>query len=285
MSKILNTGRVQKLKSKFIGTAARFDQRGQSSKDKGKKKLRVMMAGCLFSLESLIFNALLQTQIDNFKHEKYIFSVTTAQNGTINPSKMRKSDAMTDGIIRQIDGLRTANSDIVLFNFSTKGDVDSGTVAQFMIAKSQNIPSVCWRISAFSIGDTPTSAWNLMIYDMNNTAQYNANSFEWHNLANEATCNIFTGGYANAYSRVECATYVEYIIKNLAEKLITLAVTQFESRERHPSISKTKALAMWYPGDYGEYYSRVIPNFKKELSLKKKISASAQYSSDTSLKK
>ena len=234
-----------------------------------------MMAGCLFSLESLIFNALLQTRISGFKHSKYNFEVTTAQNGTINPSELKSDVSMSDGLIRQINAVKTCNSHVILFNFSTKGDIDSGTVAEFMIAKSQNIPAVCWRVSAFSISDTPSVGWNLMVYNMNNTAQYVENSFLWHNLAVKHVDKQFNGLYNNSYNESDCQKYVNYLIDELAKKLINLAVTQYERHQIHPQVEKSKAMAMWYPGDYKDYYQRVMPEFLKQLPLGQKHSTNS----------
>jgi hypothetical protein len=118
-----------------------------------KKKLRslnVFFAGELFNLKHLIGNAYLAEAIYEKSHGRYLCALPQDfdPRGTA-PRTVR------DHHIRSLVGC-----DLALFSFDGP-DLDSGTLAEFMIAKFADIPSVVLRSDRRGAGGR-ASQWNPM---------------------------------------------------------------------------------------------------------------------------
>jgi len=111
----------------------------------------VYFAGELFSCKHLIGNAALANSI--FKCSKGAFRAVLPQN-----LEQREYSARA---IRDQDIKAVVSSDLALFNFDG-GEIDSGTLVEFMIAKFCDIPSVILRTD-FRRGGDGDDPWNLMI--------------------------------------------------------------------------------------------------------------------------
>ena len=126
-----------------------------------KKKLRsltVFFAGEMFDIKHLIGNAYLAEAIYEKSHGRYLCVLPQ----DLDP---RGTTARTvrDYHIRSLVGC-----DLALFNFDGT-DLDSGTVAEFMIAKFDDIPSVVLRSDRRGAGGKP-SQWNPMANHFPRTA-------------------------------------------------------------------------------------------------------------------
>ena len=117
---------------------------------KKQRSLTVYFAGELFDLKHLIGNAYLGEAIYEKSHGRYLCVLPQDfhPRGTA-PRTIR------DHHIRTLIGC-----DLALFNFDGP-DLDSGTVAEFMIAKFSDIPSVILRSDRRG-GGGKSSQWNLM---------------------------------------------------------------------------------------------------------------------------
>jgi nucleoside 2-deoxyribosyltransferase len=117
-----------------------------------KKKLRsltVFFAGELFNLKHLIGNAYLAEAIYEKSHGRYLCALP--QDFDPRGTAPR---AVRDHHIRSLVGC-----DLALFSFDG-ADLDSGTLAEFMLAKFADIPSVILRSDRR--GPSAGQAWNLM---------------------------------------------------------------------------------------------------------------------------
>ncbi len=117
---------------------------------KKKRSLNVFFAGELFNLKHLIGNAYLAEAIYEKSHGTYLCQLPQDfdPRGTT-PRTIR------DHHIRSLVGC-----DLALFSFDGP-DLDSGTLAEFMIAKFADIPSVILRSDRRGAGSR-TSQWNPM---------------------------------------------------------------------------------------------------------------------------
>jgi nucleoside 2-deoxyribosyltransferase len=115
-----------------------------------ERSLTVFFAGELFDLKHLIGNAYLAEAIYERSHGRYLCVLPQdfAPRGST-PRSVR------DHHIRSLVGC-----DLAVFNFDGP-DLDSGTVAEFMLAKFADIPSVILRSDRRGAGSR-TSQWNAM---------------------------------------------------------------------------------------------------------------------------
>lgn len=120
-----------------------------------KKKTRsytVYLAGELFSLKHLIGNAWLAEAIYEKSHGR--FRCVLPQD--FSELRGRSARAIRDFNLRALVGC-----DLALFNFDGS-DLDSGTVVEFMVAKSADIPAVLLRTDIRNAGDHRAEPWNVM---------------------------------------------------------------------------------------------------------------------------
>jgi hypothetical protein len=118
-----------------------------------KKKLRsltVFFAGELFDLKHLIGNAYLAEAIYEKSHGRYLCALPQ----DFDP-RGKQPRAIRDHHIRSLAGC-----DLALFSFDGP-DLDSGTLAEFMLAKFADIPAVILRSDRRGAGGR-TPQWNPM---------------------------------------------------------------------------------------------------------------------------
>jgi nucleoside 2-deoxyribosyltransferase len=117
---------------------------------KKQRSLNVFFAGELFNLKHLIGNAYLAEAIYEKSHGRYLCVLPQDfdPRGTV-------PRAIRDHHIRALVGC-----DLALFSFDGP-DLDSGTLAEFMIAKFADIPSVILRSDRRGAG-AGVSQWNPM---------------------------------------------------------------------------------------------------------------------------
>lgn len=131
-------------------------------------KYTIYFAGDLFDHKHLIGNRLLSDEIKKLSGGKF--------EPTLPQDHEQSSSRSTD--IRDSDYELLINSDLALFNFDGT-DLDSGTVAEFMIAKMLDIPSVIIRSDFRLAGDQKLDGgdnWNLMLSGYPRTINLNFNS-------------------------------------------------------------------------------------------------------------
>jgi len=128
----------------------------------------VFFAGELFDHKHLTGNQMLAIQIEKVSNGRF--------------KCFLPQDMDTDGLsfdeIRRKDLNALFNADLALFNFDG-GDADSGTVAEFIAAKSINKPAVLFRSDFRSAGDQEQLApWNLMCSGYPDTETLVVNSMQ-----------------------------------------------------------------------------------------------------------
>jgi len=118
---------------------------------KKQRSLNVFFGGELFNLKHIIGNAYLAEAIYEKSHGRYLCALPQDfdPRGTA-------ARSIRDHHIRAL-----VASDLALFSFDG-ADLDSGTVAEFMIAKFADIPSVVLRSDRRGAADK-TSQWNPMV--------------------------------------------------------------------------------------------------------------------------
>jgi nucleoside 2-deoxyribosyltransferase len=117
---------------------------------KKQRSLTVFFAGELFDLKHLIGNAYLAEAIYEKSHGAYLCALPQ----DFDP-RGKAPRAIRDHHIRTLAGC-----DLALFSFDGP-DLDSGTLAEFMIAKFADIPSVILRSDRRGAG-SGASQWNMM---------------------------------------------------------------------------------------------------------------------------
>jgi nucleoside 2-deoxyribosyltransferase len=131
----------------------------------------------LFSLKHLLGNVALAQAIKRVSDGKY--EAVLPQD--LEVSKKRGK------AIRDVDILTLISCDLALFHFDGT-ELDSGTVAEFMLAKFADIPTVLLRTDFRKAGDSPHDPWNLMLSDYPRTEKVILNGMEVYTAArNTAT--------------------------------------------------------------------------------------------------
>ena len=116
------------------------------------KQFSVYFAGEIFSIKHLLGNCALCSAITRISEGRYKFII---------PQNLEQRDT-TATAIRNQDISAVVCADLGLFQFDGT-ELDSGTVAEFMIAKFCDIPAVVLRSDFRSGGDNEHAAWNLML--------------------------------------------------------------------------------------------------------------------------
>lgn len=115
-------------------------------------KLSVYFAGELFSAKHLAGNARLAAAIQRQSEgEISCLLPQTLENRAEGPHFIRDKDLET-----------LINADLALFNFDGC-EIDSGTVAEFMVAKFADVPALLLRTDFRRGGDQGEDPWNLML--------------------------------------------------------------------------------------------------------------------------
>lgn len=113
----------------------------------------VYFAGELFDHKHLAGNVLLAQAIERASNNRY---------QCLLPQVWEAGMDTRDVAVRNKDIAMLMQSDVALFNFDGT-DIDSGTVAEFMLAKMLDIPSVLLRTDCRQSGDMNGGNWNLML--------------------------------------------------------------------------------------------------------------------------
>jgi nucleoside 2-deoxyribosyltransferase len=119
---------------------------------KKKRSYTVYLAGELFSLKHLIGNAGLAEAIYEKSHGRF---------RCVLPQDFYELRGRSGRAIRDYNLRALVACDLALFNFDGS-DLDSGTVIEFMFAKSADVPSVLLRTDIRNAGDYRDEPWNLM---------------------------------------------------------------------------------------------------------------------------
>ena len=126
---------------------------------KSKRSYSVFLGGEMFSLKHLIGNAWLAEAIYEKSHGK--FRCVLPQDFALARQSAR---GIRDHCLRALIG-----SDLALLNFDG-GELDSGTVVEFMMAKFADIPAVLLRTDVRRAGDGGNGPWNSMLSGFPRTA-------------------------------------------------------------------------------------------------------------------
>jgi nucleoside 2-deoxyribosyltransferase len=127
----------------------------------------VYFAGELFSSKHLMGNAALGDAIAKVSNHNF---------SCVLPQTLEDRDT-TARDIRDKDIVTLIGCDLALFNFDGP-ELDSGTVAEFMLAKFADIPSLLLRTDFRRAGDQGEDQWNLMLSFYPRTRSLFINSME-----------------------------------------------------------------------------------------------------------
>jgi len=133
---------------------------------------RYYFGGELFSLKHLLGNAALAQAIRRVSDGKY---------EAVLPQDMEVTKKRGKAI-RDVDILTLISSDLALFHFDG-AELDSGTVAEFMLAKFADIPTVLLRTDFRKAGDSQHDPWNLMLSDYPRTEKVILNGMDVYTAA------------------------------------------------------------------------------------------------------
>jgi hypothetical protein len=131
----------------------------------------VYFAGELFSLKHLVGNAALADAIARLSDARF---------ACVLPQTL-EDRAMSAHEIRDQDIVALLGCDLAIFNFDGP-ELDSGTVAEFMLAKFADIPSLLLRTDFRRGGDQGGDPWNLMMSFYPRTKKLCLNSLEIYKL-------------------------------------------------------------------------------------------------------
>lgn len=143
----------------------------------------VYFAGALFNAKELLGNLLIGNAIDIASQGMY---------RCVLPQNLEVADGRSVAI-RNVDLLNVMFADMCIFNFDGS-ELDSGTVVEFMFAKSLDIPCVILRTDFRSSGDQKEGEpWNLMcsFYPRTETVLINAMTAYHDNVHGKTT--VFHG--------------------------------------------------------------------------------------------
>ncbi len=137
-------------------------------------RYQVYLAGELFSYKALAGNQLLAGAIESLSEQRYKMLLPQ--------SIEMPSDRAKD--IRNADYAAVMASDLVIAQFDGT-ELDSGTVAEFMLAKQLDIPVVLFRSDFRKSGDQETGgdAWNLMLSHFPRTESIAVNAMALYHQA------------------------------------------------------------------------------------------------------
>ena len=133
---------------------------------------RYYFGGELFSLKHLLGNVALAQAIKRVSNGKY---------EAVLPQDLEVADKRGKAI-HDVDILTLLSCDLALFQFDGP-EIDSGTVAEFMLAKFADIPAVLLRTDFRKAGDSPQDPWNLMLSDYPRTEKIILNGMDVYTAA------------------------------------------------------------------------------------------------------
>lgn len=139
----------------------------------------IYYAGDLFDHKHLIGNAILANYIEKCSEGQY--ECVVPQN--LEHPVRRGVD------IRNQDLRKVMECDLGLFNFDG-ADLDSGTVVEFMFAKTLDIPAVLFRSDLRASGDHGPDDWNLMCSFYPRTEIVRFNAMAWYREINGESSSL-----------------------------------------------------------------------------------------------
>ncbi|HZC58790.1 MAG TPA: nucleoside 2-deoxyribosyltransferase [Chthoniobacterales bacterium] len=173
----------------------------------------VYFAGELFSSKHLMGNAALGDAIARLSNRNF---------SCVLPQTLEDRDT-TARAIRDKDIVTLIGCDLALFNFDGP-ELDSGTVAEFMLAKFADIPSLLLRTDFRRAGDQGEDQWNLMLSFYPRTRSLFINSME-----------IYKNALSTGSEPIQAAQQLIYQVAGMA-------VTELEQLiNEAPTISKELA--------------------------------------------
>jgi nucleoside 2-deoxyribosyltransferase len=179
----------------------------------------VYFAGELFSSKHLVGNAALADAIGKGSNQNFI---------CVLPQALEERNLGAHGI-RDQDIVTLIGCDLALFNFDGS-EVDSGTVAEFLLAKFADIPSLLLRTDFRRGGDQADDPWNLMMSFYPRTQTLCLNSMELYKEALSLGIPPVQAG------------------QNLVEQIAAGAIKELESLSQSPptiSIELVEPVFRW----------------------------------------
>lgn len=157
--------------------------------------LTVYMAGELFDIKHLTGNILLAQAIER---------LSDGRLQPLLPQDVAQED-LRSVAIRNNDLHALLNADVGLFHFDGS-DADSGTVAEFMIAKWIDMPSIILRTDFRNSGDSSgedSDPWNLMVSGWPRTQGLVINALELYQQVAEAPDRVTAMQEVAAYNIID----------------------------------------------------------------------------------
>jgi hypothetical protein len=162
----------------------------------------VYFAGELFSLKHLVGNAALAEAIARLSNGRFI---------CVLPQTL-EDRAMSAHEIRDQDIVALLECDLAIFNFDGP-ELDSGTVAEFMLAKFADVPSLLLRTDFRRGGDQSDDPWNLMMSFYPRTKALCLNSLEIYKLGLKSGASPIDAGQS----------MVEHVAQSIVKELEILS--------------------------------------------------------------
>ena len=133
----------------------------------------VYFAGDLFNHKDLTGNLLLAEAIERESSGRYV---------SVLPQHLEQSTSRSIDI-RNNDLSKIVSADLILINFDGT-ELDSGTVIEFLFAKTLDVPAVILRSDFRSAGDQERGdPWNLMCSGYPRTGKLTLNAMAWYQEA------------------------------------------------------------------------------------------------------
>ena len=133
----------------------------------------VYFAGDLFNHKDLTGNLLLAEAIERESSRRYV---------CVLPQHLEQSTSRSIDI-RNNDLRKIVSADLILVNFDGT-ELDSGTVIEFLFAKTLDVPAVILRSDFRSAGDQERGdPWNLMCSGYPRTEKLTLNAMAWYQEA------------------------------------------------------------------------------------------------------
>jgi len=177
---------------------------------------RYYFGGELFSLKHLLGNVALAQAIRRVSDGKY---------EAVLPQDMEVTKKRGKAI-RDVDILTLISSDLALFHFDGT-ELDSGTVAEFMLAKFADIPTVLLRTDFRKAGDSPHDPWNLMLSDYPRTEKVILNGMDIYTAARSTAT-----GSGNEVTQKATA---QFVLDGVASRVVESFNKVLSSPPRLPS--------------------------------------------------
>ena len=212
----------------------------------------IYFAGELFSFKHLVGNAALAQRIQTAGNGRYtcVLPQSLEQRGN------------TPLDIRNQDLAHVLRADLCLCNFDGT-EVDAGTVVEFMMAKSLDIPTILLRTDFRNGGDHVGGSWNLMLSGFPRTSVL---TYDAMARMNEALDTLLAGKESTltektAYSMEACLLALD----SIAQEIVTTFDALCDTAPLLPPAQRSAvyAWAQQFPG--GAFDTWISPAERQEL--------------------